>query len=339
MVAAERQRRLQEAALAAGPEIEDALVSYIGGSTDLTRLAALAEEQREEVAKAILAFQSRLMGSDRARLAELAVTFGMVQDWCDEAESKDAQTRRRALSRIGALSHCEAVRRMAQELPLRALSDPDERVRLEACGLVQSDNPRHLVKAFETALEVSPMIRVQIAPLLRRHALLLCESAIPKALRAGHVRDLVKVLRLLVSWECMLPLTDLGDLAFHPDARVRIEALRVLALLPPTPENRRAIVDNLVDDDVRVCAAAAACVARLKLPTSMPRLTSCLRRGDENLAYTAAMALAGMPPVGLEALRDQLTNPDPVAANAARKALETVYEGRMSSGMLQMEVA
>jgi len=113
----------------------------------------------------------------------------------------------------------------------------------------------------------------------------------------------------------------------------------MLALLPLTTPNKRALLDGLVDEDLRVCAAAAVSAGRLKLATALPRVTSCLRRGDRTLAHAAAAVLAGMPPIGWQALEDQTENPDPIASTAARKALEAARLESAASRMLEAEVA
>ena len=324
--AARRARRAAEAA--AGGPVREALAVYLGGNSDLVRLKDLARQYPVQVEETILAFQGKLGGRERARLGLLAYYLGFVAGWCEKAKSTDPAVRRTAFARIAALSHCEAVRQMSGGIPMRGLKDPDAQVRLEAVrALIHSEEKENINLAFEAALAATPLARLQLAPLLRRHAFLLCEEAIPRALRAGPVPDLLKALRLLCSWECSLPLDDLSEPASHPNSEVRKEALRLLAMLPPTPENRRAVLANLVEEDTSVAMAAVATVGRLRLPAALPRVTSCLRRGDEKLARAAARVLADMPPVGWQALEDQVRNPDPIASRAAREALEACGAG------------
>jgi len=327
MTMRKRNRRRRERGEAAAPAIREALAVYMGGNSDVTRLRAFRKSHRHELARTIVRFQSRVGGAERERLVELALNFGFVEGWCLEAESRSLEKRREALGNLAALSHSPKVTRLAGEIQLRALSDPDEQVRVQACALVYSDDPNLVSKGFELALTASPLIRLQIAPQLRRHAAMLCESAIPKALRVGHATELVKVLRLLNSWECHLPLADLGDFASHIDEGVRIQAIKLLAQAPPTVENRRALLDGLVDPDPRVAMAAAVSAGRLKLPAVLPRLSGCLRRGNEALAHTAAAALAAMPPLGWQSLKHYANSGDPIASAAARQALQSIQTG------------
>jgi HEAT repeat protein len=326
-----RQRR-KAAEAGVAPAVSEALSVYLGGNHDLIRLRDLAKKHRPQVEEFLLAFQAKLGSSERTRLGELAIQLGFASAWCDRCESPDPAVRRAAFARIAALSHCEAIRRLADGIPLRGLDDPDPQVRLEAArALALHEEPGAVALAFEAALRFAPLARIELAPLLRRHALLLSESAIPKALRHDHARDLLKVLRLLCSWECNLPIADLSPLARHANPEVRREALRLLALLPPTAENRRAILSALADEDVTVALAAVQTAGRLKLPAALPRLASCLRRGDRALARAAAAVLADMPLVGWQALEDHLPNPDPIASDAAHQALAAVHADLFAS--------
>jgi len=321
-----RVRRATEAA--AGEPVREALAVYMGGNSDLSRLQALTRKYPAQVEDTIVAFQGKLAGRERARLGALVYHLGFAAAWCEQTKSPDFTVRRKAFARIAALSHCEAVRLVSRGIPQRGLKDSDAQVRLEAVrALIRSEEPANLNLAFDAALDATPLAHLQLAPLLRRHAILLCEEAIPRALRGEHVRDLLKALRLLCSWECSLPLADLGGPASHPNSEVRKEALRLLAMLPPTPENRGAILANLVDQDSSVAMAAIATSGRMRMPEALPRITSCLRRGDARLARAAARVLAEMPPIGWQALEDQSRNPDPITSRAAREALDTVRGG------------
>jgi hypothetical protein len=315
--------RRHAAASALVPVVRDAVTTYLGGNADLTALRKMTAQYPQEVEACLFGFQARLGGDDRERLGELAVTLGLVQTWCEAAESQDLEARRRGYSRIAGLAQSEAVRRMADDLPQRGLKDEDPKVRLEAArALLESGQGRSLELAFRAALTFSPLAQLEIASLLRRHAMTLCESTVPKALKSGSPNDRLTVLRLLNSWECALPLPDVEELADHDDPRIRRETMRLLALLPPTTQNRRALLNGLTGSDLEVSLAAVAALDRLKMRTALPQLTSCLRRGSEPLAHAAAGVLSAMGPEGIRALQDQLPNPDPIASGAAQEALE-----------------
>lgn len=319
----ERQKRrcAQDAAML--PAVRDAVAAYLGGKHGLAQLRHFADSSPSAVHETIFDFQARLGGGDRERLGILAIDLGFIQTWCEDAQSRDTLIRRSGFSRLAALSSCESVRPLTDDLPERGLKDSDPKVRLEAArALFESDYRRHVEIAFGATLTLSPQERLQLAPAIRRHAILLCEEAIPKALAKSSEGDLLVPLRILNSWECVLMLADLGDLADHPSAAVRAETMRLLAMVPPTPQNRSALMTGLASKDIEVGLAAICALGRLRLHSAIPNLTACLRRGSESLAKAAGTVLAGLGPDARSALEGQLPNPDPIASGAAREALQ-----------------
>jgi len=320
VLSASRKRRL--AALAADPAIQDAVALHLGGNNDLTQLRRLAKTHPEAVEASILAFQSMIGGT--TRLAELALGLGFVEHWCEGAHSGNPARRRRAFSRIAAMAHAEPVRRMTGDIPVAGLTDSDEQVRLEAArAMVCSEDLGQVALVFEAMLTDAPLNRLLLAPMLRRYAAALCHTAVPKALAELGTQPLLNLLRLLVSWECSLPLlVDLRPLAEHPEPAVRLETMRLLARVPTSATSRGTILSGMADRDPAVVMAAVATVGRLKLPDAIPQVTSCLRRNVEGVARAAAIVLSEMGPEGRLALEGQVGNPDPIASRAAREALE-----------------
>jgi hypothetical protein len=318
-------RRRVEAEEAIGPVAREALAVFIGGNSDVMALRALAKAHPAVVEQSILAFQAKLGGSERERLAGLAITFGFADQWFLAVKSPSARTRLAAHARIADCSHSPVFRRMAGDIPMLGLEDRDEQVRVEAArSLAYAEDPAQVIRAFEITLASSPLARIHFAPLLRRHAALLCETVVPRVIRTAGQKDLLKMLQLLSSWECNLPLEDLSMLAEHPDAEIRRETMRIGAMVPPTQRNQSAILTGLADQDFSVALAAVGALRRLKPPSAIPQITRCLRRGDAALARAAAAVLAEMAPEGLQALEGQVPNPDPIASKAAREALSAV---------------
>jgi HEAT repeat protein len=319
-----RKRRL--AAQASGPAIQEAVALYLGGNNDLTQLRRLAKACPGAVESSILAFQAMVGGT--TRLAELALSLGFVEQWCVGAHSSKRAVRRRAFSRIAALSQAEPVRRVAGDLPVVGLKDHDEQVRLESArAMVCSEDPAQVAQVFEAVLTDAPLNRMLLAPLLRRHGAELCSTTIPKAMAVLGARDLLNLLRLLISWECTLPLVNLRELSEHPDAAVRMETMSLLSRVPTTPMNRGALLLGLADQDAAVVMAAVGAVGRLRLPEAIPPVVSCLRRNDEGLARAAAIVLAEMGKDGQSALQEQTGNMNSIASAAAVQALALVGAG------------
>lgn len=302
-------------------QIDEHLMVYANGNSDVSTIARLADRQARAVEESILRYHGELNGYAATRLCELAFRLGFVEQWCRAAHSRKASVRRIAFLRITGFLKYEEVRRITGRIPELALADDDPDVQLAAArALAESGDRQSIERAFQFLLNsYSPMVQAVLTPALRRHAVELCETAVPAALNSGSAEGLAHKLRLLVSWECSLPLPDVSPLSEHFDASVRLQAVRLLPLLPATPENETALLRRLSDEDDSVILAAVTAAARLKCDRAVPLLASCLRRKSAKLARAAAAALAGMPPEGLQVLEGYVNNSDAIAAEAARE--------------------
>jgi len=315
-----RARKASRSAADAQPAIQEAIALYLGGSNDLNRLQALATTHRRAVESSILSFQAIIGGTPR--LAELAVNLGFVAQWCALSRSTKVADRRLAFAKIAAVAHAPRARQVIGNLAELGLKDVDEQIRLEAArALIFSDQPAQVVLVFELVLTGSPLLRLELAPLLRRHAEALCATVIPRNLQSLGTRDLLNLLKILISWECSLPITDLSVLMEHPDPKVRVETMHLLARVPMNPVNRRTLLLGLADRNAEVARAAVVSVGRLKHAEAIPQVTGCLRRDDESLAQLAASVLAAMGRDGQRALQGQSGSPNPIAAAAALHGL------------------
>ncbi|MDR3700779.1 MAG: hypothetical protein P4L56_14135 [Candidatus Sulfopaludibacter sp.] len=244
------------------PDIVTALSVYLGGNRDTAGLRALAKDHPGQVRDTILQYQTIVAGQ-RDELCELAIALGYVQNWWWEAQSRDLAERRKAISYISALSYCEPVRRIVVDVVAKAFHDPDEQIRLDAARtLLAGGDPAEITRVFDAAMADGSAMRDAFAAEFSRHAILLCEDAIPAALRSRHPLD---VLKMLVSWERALPLTDVRLLAKHRDAAVRLELMRLMPYLPATRENQAAVLCGLADGDPGVREAAAGAI-RMGVP-------------------------------------------------------------------------
>jgi HEAT repeat protein len=312
------------------PQIRDALVDYLSGSNDQTRIRGFARLNRGEFIDTFLEFHGTVGGSARDRLCDLALELALVHDWCQEAASKDRLTRRRAYTRLSFVCAYEPCRRLAGDLLLSALRDADPEVRLPAArALVQSGSIDELGQVFRLAVSQSLLIRILLAEDLRRHATELCEKAIPEVLGGNNPAHTVAALQVLVAWERALPLENLHRLLDSPNRDVRLEALRLAKLVPLSMENRSCLLRFLREGDDEENTLAALTAGRLRLQEAMPALARCLRTGTSELAGIAATALAEMPPKGWQTLQQIATGSD-TAALIAAAALD---RGRRKAGV------
>ena len=312
------------------PAIRDALVDYLSGSNDQTRIRTFVRSNRSDVADAILEFHGTVGGSARDRLCDLALEFSLVHDWCQDAQSKDRLVRRKAYVRLSFVCAYEPCRRVAGDLLLLALEDGDYEVRLAAArALVQSGTLDEVGQVFRLSVAQSLLTRVLLAEDLRRHATELCGHVIPTVLGAGNARQTVAALQLLVAWERALPLPDLHKQLESSNHDIRLEALRLAPMVPLSAENRAAILWLLREGEKDEKTVAALTAGRLRLQEALPALAFCVRTGTAEAARIAAGALAEMPPKGWQTLQHMASGTDTSALIAAA-ALE---RGRRKAGV------
>jgi HEAT repeat protein len=304
------------------PQIRDALVDYLSGSNDQTRIREFLRANRGEMVDTLLQFHGTVGGSARDRLCDLALEMALVHDWCRDAGSKDRLVRRKAYARLSFVCAYEPCRRVAGDLLLRALQDSDREVRLSAArALVQSGSIADLGKVFRLAVSQSLLNRILLAADLRRHATELCAGAVPAVLAGDNAKETIAALQILVAWERAIPLPNLHELLESGNRDVRLEALRLVPLVPLTPENRFSLLRTLREGDEDENTIAALTAGRLRLQEALPSLARCLRTGTAELAANAAAALAEMPPKGWQTL-EQIAGGGNTAALIAAVALE-----------------
>ena len=309
------------------PQIREALVDYMAGSDDITKIRQFLKESRSDVGTAVLAFQSTVGGAARDRLCELALEQALVHDWCEDGHSRDVVRRRTAFARLAFVSANEPCRRVSGEMLSQALNDEDSEVRFSAAlAVLQAGAPRDVDAVFDLAVSHNRLVRILLAEELRRHVAYLCKRAIPKALASEDHDTALATLEMLNSWERALPLEDLRSVLRSPIREIRLHALRLTSLVPLTPDTQLAILDSLSDPDVEIAQAACHCAGRLHIQEAVTGLAGCLRRGSADLARAAAAALVEIPPVGWTILEELAGSPNTVTANAAREGLAKVRE-------------
>jgi len=262
--AAWRKRMAEAAALR--PTIEDRLACYLSGSDDLSRLRELAAEDPEQMEQSILALAATVRGEGRDRLCDLLIRLTFVKRWCADTGSRDLMRRRKAYSRLAAIGEHEPARRLAGCVLEQALLDGDEQIRFHgAQALARSNEPEQVNRAFQYAVRGTELTRLLLAQELRVHAIDLCRSAVPAALASSPATEVAAVLQMLASWECVLPLDNLMELANHGDPAVRLETMRILPMVPATAENRAAVYRGLNDTHAGVREAASVAAKQWKM--------------------------------------------------------------------------
>ena len=303
--------------------IREAMVEYLAGNKDQTRLREFALNHRREVGEVLMEFQGAVAGSALAQLCDLALELALVHDWCQDLRSSAPPARRLACSRLSSVSSYEPCRRVAGDLLLAGLEDADRRVRLPAArALVQSGDIDAIGQVFHLAISGNLLIRILLTEDLRRYAVELCQQAVPEVLHSGDPREVVAALEISMAWERALPLADLHELLDHRNREIRMAALRLAPFVALSEANRTGILRALTDTDAEIGTVAALTAGRLKLQAAMPTLARLVRTGTAEVARIAAGALAEMPPRGWQTLEELAGRPNTSAAFIAGEALE-----------------
>lgn len=289
----------------ARPIIRDALIEYLAGSNNLVELRKLSKAHRRDLVDGMLEVHSAVSGAPRERLWDLGLELGLVQDWCADTRSRDRALRCLAFERLALASWFEPCRRIAGDLQLRGIKDPDVEVRFAAArGLAYSDDPNQVQGIFELAVSQNSLGRVLLTEVLRPHAVALSESVVADALRSSDETRVISALEIALAWERAVPLMDLHRLVAGGNSEIRQLALRLLPMVPSSPENDSVVIHALSDKLRSTALEAVVAAGRLRVEGAIPGLTHFLKWGDPELSRAAADALANIPPRGWEILQE-----------------------------------
>ncbi len=323
-------QRCRERSAGLVPHIHDLLIRYLAGNNDMAVLRPAAAEHRADFESAVMMLQSTVGGGARDRLCSLLLELGLVHEWCEDTRSGNLSTRRHAFSRLAFACYHEPCRRVAGDLLLRGLEDPDREIALSATrAVIHSGDTAEIQQVFEFLIRQDLGDRILLHGELRPHAVALSLHPIPELLASGDRELMLSTLQTLVAWERAVPLRHLDRLLESEDREIRLEALRLAPLVPLTRQNREAIVRTLSDPDADLSATALITATRLRLEESLQHAGRLLQAAPAEVTRAVAEGLAELPD-GAALLRQLEAVPDSIAAMAARNALARfpVQEGQ-----------
>jgi len=298
-------RRRAVVSKAVRPVIREALIEYLAGSNNLAALRGYAKSHRRDLVDGVLEVHTAVSGGARDRLWELSLELSLVHDWCADTHSRDRLLRCLAFERLALACLFEPCRRIAGDLQLRGIEDPDDEVRFAAArGLAYSDDLKDVERVFELAVSQNSLARVLLTEVLRPHAVALCEGVVAEALRSSDERRVISTLEIALAWERAVPLMDLHRLVAGPNPEIRQLTLRLLPMVPSSPENEAAVVHALSDKLRSTALEAVVAAGRLKIEGAIPGLAHFLKWGDQEMSRAAADSLAEIPPKGWEILQE-----------------------------------
>jgi len=173
-----------------------------------------------------------------------------------------------------------------------------------ARGLAYSADIEEIKQVFELAISQNSLGRVLLTESLRPHAVALCATVVSEALRSTDEARVQSALEIALAWERAVPLMDLHRLIADGSPSIRQLSLRLLPLVPSSPENESVVIRALSDKMRSTALEAVVAAGRLRIEAAIPGLTHFLKWGDQELSRAAADALADIPPRGWEILQE-----------------------------------
>jgi HEAT repeat protein len=110
-------------------------------------------------------------------------------------------------------------------------------------------------------------------------------------------------------------------LASHPDPEIRVEAVRVLGSIEPSPDASAVCLDAMNDPEWPVRALAASSLGRLRDERAVPRLARAMGDPAYWVRHHVAGAMAALGEPGVEALRQGLHDANPFVRDMATQTL------------------
>ena len=308
----------------ARPEIRELLAKCAASSVSPGHFLELSRTDASAVEECLLESLRAVRGSGRQAISRLAGEISLHRKWQGEYASRHIFRRKNAVARLALLS-----RDLSGDTLRRALSDPDESVRLHtARAVLQNCHPGEAGEIFRLAVEGSYITRIILSEALRPYVLELVTEALPAMLGSSDLKKVLATLEILHAWGKFLPLTGIYPLLRHHSAPVRAAAFQVLTLVPRLDSLNTEILHGVSDADPAVCCAAATAAAAVGLQAAVPGLARCLHESDPRTANAAAQALARLGAEGCRMLERETLNGSPLASAVALEALECARTSR-----------
>ena len=251
------------------------------------------------------------------RVGEVLRTSGLAAREVAGLRDRSVACRIEACRFAGRLGDPNAV-----PLLVERLEDPDLRVRREAIRALGDLRAREAIPRIVDAIEAMGgwsnlllvMALVRMGP----------ESApaVGALLVASRSLGMTKAL-LQVTGRLGLA-TNPGTvrtLASHPDPEIRVEAVRVLGSIEPSPDASAVCLAAMNDPEWPVRALAASSLGRLRDERAVPRLARAMGDPAYWVRHHVAEAMAALGEPGAEALRQGLRDANPFVRDMAAQML------------------
>jgi HEAT repeat protein len=307
------------------PDMIETLSAHIAGADHFDEIRRMYRRHPRVLERCLIDLLFQLKGNARSRLTTVAIDLKLTHRWLKHSSSRDWIRRREAIRRLGMIARTgpDPVLKDADRALIRALSDPQPSIRLEAArSLIESGDTGKIGEVFQLAVNGSLLVRAVLTEALRPYAAMLCRETAPAVLQSNDAQRTQAALQILGAWEQSLAIPQIGALVGHADPGVRAAAVQLLAQMEDRPQAEYQVIKMLQDPDGGVRKAAAVAASRLGALGAIPALRGCLRQQSSESVLAAARALAANGADGCKALEDEVTNGAPFSRAAALEALE-----------------
>ncbi len=308
------------------PELQKRFAEHASGLDESAELKVLLRQDALIVEHALTEFLTTVKGNAKDRLSELAVEFGFVSKWDRDCTSRNAEHRRQGVVALSLMPLS------ISKISLRkALHDRDPELQvLAARALVQSSDRDELQEIFIFSLDQSLRVRACLTEDFRKHAIVLCETAVPKVLATDDRKRILIMFEMLGAWRRSIHLEGWRQMFEVSTGSNRAIVLRLLPYVSYSDEAEPYVLGALSDENQEVLVTAAHIAGHWELIKAVPALSKLLSDVRPDVDRAAAQALSKLGAAGQQVLEQAVLGHLRRAGGAALEALEYFNTGRLS---------
>jgi hypothetical protein len=317
-------------ALALEPELQSKFSEHACGADQTAALRPLLAKNALIVEYSLIQFLPCVKGQGREELGKLAAALGFVQKWNRACTSRGAERRRAGVVALSLMPLS-----IGRASLRNALHDPDPEIQVLASrALVQSGDQEEIQEIFILSLDKTLRVRACLTEDFRRHATVLCATAVPKVLAAGNRKRILLMCEMLGAWRRSIHLEGWQQMFEGSSESNRAIVLRLLPYVSTPDEAEVHVVKALSDEDQEVKITAANIAGHWELSTTIPLLSTLLSDPRSEVNRAAAQALSKLGSAGQRVLEEAVLGHMRRAGGAALEALEYFNTGRLTGTAL-----
>jgi hypothetical protein len=312
------------------PKLQAKFSEHAYGAGQTTALRGYLAKNARIVEHSLIQFLPCVKGQGRDNLGQLATELGFVAKWNAECLSRSAETRR-----AGVVALTLMPLSIGRPSLRAALHDHDPEIQvLAARALVQSGDQEEIQDIFIQSLDKTLRVRACLTEDFRRHATVLCATAVPKVLASGDRTRILLMCEVLGAWRRSIHLEGWQQMFDQTSGSNRAIILRLLPYVSTPEEAEGDVLRALADESQEVKITAAHVAGHWELSSAIPLLAALLSDAQAEVGRAAAEALSKLGNAGQRVLEEAVLGHMRRAGGAALEALEYFNTGRLTGTAL-----